>query len=154
MEVNINQAKEAHGAKIEGLIEEYGDYSKVPRDLIFLANEELRAYYCINAQPTWSLEETFRHYSVDRRVWEMFNIEAPDGVSRKERRNDKYQNIINWCEDNVFAEVTPQFLMDVSGMSYPTVLKFIGDRPDLFRKLRRGVYEVRDPQADREAEKV
>jgi len=33
------------------------------------------------------------------------------------------------------------------------VRKFIESRMDVFRKLRRGVWEVRDPQADRMADK-
>jgi hypothetical protein len=49
----------------------------------------------------------------------------------------------------------PRYLMlvEVSGLSAPTVRKFIGDRVDLFRKLKRGVWEVRDPKADRAAAK-
>lgn len=152
--IDLSETKEAYAQRIDLLIGEYGDYSAVPRDLLFVENEWLRACYCIATQPTWELAETLRYYSIDRRVWSRFNVEEPEGVGRREKRSDKYQSIINWCADNVFAEITPNFLMDVSGMSYPTVLKFIGERPDLFRKIRRGIYEVRDPKADREAEKV
>lgn len=152
--IDMNDIKQAYCETIEALTEQYGDYWKIPRDLVFVENEVLRAHYCIQSQPAVSIQETFRHYGIDRRVWERFNIEDSGGIERRERRNDKYQNIINWCEDNVGSEVTPNFLMDVGGMSYPTILKFIGDRPDLFRKIRRGVYEVRDVRAEREAEKV
>ena len=67
-------------------------------------------------------------------------------------RNDQYETIVGWCETNVFEETTINDLVELSGLSSPSVRKFISERPDLFRKLRRGVWEVRDPQADREAD--
>jgi hypothetical protein len=74
---------------------------------------------------------------------------SPDSVTRA----DLYADITDWCANNVFGEVTITRLIEVSGLSAPTVRKFIGDRVDLFRKLRRGVWEVRDPKADRAATK-
>jgi hypothetical protein len=74
---------------------------------------------------------------------------SPDNVTRA----DLYADIIEWCSKNVFAEATIPVLVEVSGLSAPSVRKFIGDRVDLFRKLRRGVWEVRDPKADRAAAK-
>lgn len=65
------------------------------------------------------------------------------------KRSDKYQSIIDWTQEHLYEEVTPQTIMDIGGISYPTALKFISDRPDIFRKVKRGVYELRDPQADR-----
>jgi len=73
---------------------------------------------------------------------------SPDSITR----DDQYQDILNWCKSNLFAEVTLQQLQEISGLSAPTVRKFIESRMDVFRKLRRGVWEVRDPKADREAD--
>ena len=73
---------------------------------------------------------------------------SPDSI----RREDQYGDILRWCKQNLFEEVTLQHLQDLSGLSAPTVRKFIESRLDLFRKLRRGVWEVRDPEADREAD--
>lgn len=66
------------------------------------------------------------------------------------RRSEKYQSIVDWTQDNLYEEVTPQTIMEVGNISYPTALKFISDHPDIFRKVRRGVYELRDPVADRQ----
>jgi len=74
---------------------------------------------------------------------------SPDSVTRA----DLYGDIIDWCASNVFAEATIPLLKEISGLSAPSVRKFIRDRADLFRKLRRGVWEVRDPKADRAAAK-
>jgi hypothetical protein len=65
------------------------------------------------------------------------------------KRVEKYQSIIDWTQEHLFEQVTPQQIMDVGEISYPTALKFIGDRPDIFRKLKRGLYELRDPKTDR-----
>lgn len=65
------------------------------------------------------------------------------------RRSDKYQAIIDWTQEHVYEEVTPQDVMEVGNISYPTALKLIGDRPDIFRKIKRGLYELRNPQEDR-----
>lgn len=65
------------------------------------------------------------------------------------KRSEKYQSIIDWTQEHLYEEVTPQTIMEIGDISYPTALKFIGDRPDIFRKIKRGVYELRDPIADR-----
>lgn len=68
-------------------------------------------------------------------------------------RTNQYDSIVKWCRSRVFEEVTITDLEEVSGLSAPSVRKFIGERPDIFRKLRRGVWEIRDAEADREADK-
>jgi hypothetical protein len=65
------------------------------------------------------------------------------------KRAEKYQSIIDWTQDHLFEQVTPQQVMEIGDISYPTALKFIGERPDIFRKIKRGLYELRDPRADR-----
>ena len=74
---------------------------------------------------------------------------SPDSVTRA----DLYGDILEWCSKNVFEEVTIPALVEISGLSAPTVRKFIGDRVDVFRKIGRGVWEVRDPKSDRAADK-
>lgn len=73
---------------------------------------------------------------------------SPDSI----KREDQYGDILRWCKQNLFAEVTLTQLQELSGLSAPTVRKFIESRMDIFRKLRRGVWEVRDAEADREAD--
>lgn len=68
-------------------------------------------------------------------------------------RENKHQTIINWCAKNLFAETTVADLANLSGLSEVSVRKLIKDRPDLFRKVGYGTYEVRNPKADREAGK-
>jgi hypothetical protein len=77
-------------------------------------------------------------------------LEMMDNAGRVTvKRVEKYQSIIDWTQEHLFEQVTPQQIMEVGDISYPTALKFIGDRPDIFRKMKRGLYELRDPKADR-----
>jgi hypothetical protein len=77
-------------------------------------------------------------------------LEMMDNAGRiAVKRVEKYQSIIDWTQEHLYEQVTPQQIMEVGDISYPTALKFIGDRPDIFRKIKRGLYELRDPQADR-----
>lgn len=67
--------------------------------------------------------------------------------------SDGRDTIIRWAKDNTFALVTVKELADIGGVSEATVRTLLGERPDLFRKSEGRKYEVRDPQADRAADK-
>lgn len=133
--------------------EEHGDVFSIPKSVSYLISERDRARMCAVTNPSWSVKELVSYYSIDQRAaTEVFGVEQiePD---KKTRRSDKYGAIHAWCQENVFAQVSAAEIAEIGEISYPTALKLIGDRPDLFRKIKRGLYEVRDPKADREAEK-
>lgn len=135
---------------MEALAERYGSFSDIPNDEAFMASERLRAGYCVLSSPSTNITDTFRHYSIDRRVWGFFIDCAPEDVLvKKQKRTDKYEAIVEWSQEHLFEQVTPQDVMSVGEISYPTALKFISDRPDIFRRVKRGLYEIRDPKADR-----
>jgi len=67
------------------------------------------------------------------------------------RRSEKYQYILDWCAENVGEKISTKDFSALHNISYPTALKFISDRPDVFWKAGRGTYEIRDPQKDRES---
>lgn len=69
---------------------------------------------------------------------------------KKEKRSDKYDAFIDWTKDKVGEQYTTDALVEVAGFSYITVLKFLGDSPH-FKKVKKGLWEIRDPRADREA---
>lgn len=66
---------------------------------------------------------------------------------------DGRDTIIAWAKDNIFALVTVKELAEIGGISEATVRTLLGERPDIFRKSDGRKYEVRDPQADRAADK-
>lgn len=75
-----------------------------------------------------------------------------NNVSAMTKRADKYDALLSWARDHVYEEFTTEELVEVSGFSYPTTLKFLQDSPT-FRKVKKGLWEVRDAEADRVAEK-
>ena len=74
---------------------------------------------------------------------------SPDSVTRA----DLYADLKDWCASNVYAEVTVQMLATVSGLSKPSVRKFIDDHGDMFKRIEKRSWEVRDPKSDRALDK-
>ena len=70
---------------------------------------------------------------------------------KTEKRSNKYGAFITWSKDKIGEQYTTETLVEVAGFSYPTVLKFLTDSTN-FRKIKKGIWEIRDPKADREAE--
>lgn len=152
--LTIEEANAEYKRAMQELKEEYGDWSAIPREDTHFLGEKVRLMACIAINPNWKVEEVVSHYAIDRRVaLELAGIEKETMLSRRTKRSDKYDALNKWLADNVFAEVTPQELAEVGELSYQTVLKFIADNPNTFRKLQRGKYEVRDEKADRQAGK-
>lgn len=155
MAIDLDREKEEYAAAWEELQEEYGDWTLIPKEDRFIISERLRAAYCLaTAGDIRNPVEVMKYYSVDRKVWDFFIDEIPEDMNKRVKRADKYQSILDWAKDKLFEQITPQDVMEVGEISYPTALKFIGDNPQVFRKMKRGLYEIRDPKADREAEKV
>jgi hypothetical protein len=69
------------------------------------------------------------------------------------KRADKYEAILEFAKVSLFEEVTAKQMGDLAEMSPATARKFLEDRPDLFKPIRRGVWEVRDATADRQADR-
>lgn len=133
--------------------EEHGDVFLIPKHLKDKLAERDRARMCAVTNPSWSVKELVSYYSIDQRVAaEIFGVDQVE-PEKKVKRSDKYDAIFSWCRENIFAQVSPQQVAELGEISYPTALKLVNDRPDIFRKIKRGLFEVRDPKADREAEK-
>lgn len=134
---------------VAGLIKEYGNATKVPTELIQQAQERLRAHHILLANPEISPVQVLRQYGVMEFIVKEHGDDSPAG--RKPKRADKWATIIDWCETHTYEQVTPQQLAEIGGVAYGTVIKFINDRVDLFRKVKRGLYEIRDVKAERAA---
>jgi hypothetical protein len=68
------------------------------------------------------------------------------------KRADKYDALLEWASDHLFEQFTTEQIVEISGFSYPTTLKFLQESPT-FRKVKKGLWEVRDADADRKSEK-
>jgi hypothetical protein len=145
-------------------ISEYGDSFKVPNEVSSRISETLRAMYTLqvwqrmgsSGNPAKFLSSYSVHPEVLIEVVRGYcdiEIESMEEVTAKtEKRSDKYDAFIDWSKAHIFEQYTTEQLVEISGFSYPTTLKFVQESP-AFRKIKKGLWEIRDAKADREASK-
>jgi hypothetical protein len=125
------------------------------------AGERQRILLCRQTSPHMTIRELCHYYMIHPRhaIEVLGSIPIYDdddnviGFKPRKRRIDKHKAGEQYALAHVFEEVTAQQLADTIGVSLPTAYKVIDDRPDYFRKIKRGVWECRDANADRKAEK-
>lgn len=120
-------------------------------------NEKLRALYVLQTtdgsmKPAAALSLYMVRQEIAKEILAEFGAEFIEEKNLPSRR-EKYSSIQEWCSNNVHAHVTTKQLAEIGNISYPTALKYISDRPDVFWKVGRGTYEVRNPSEDRKKEK-
>lgn len=156
--------KTTHKKLWDAAREEYGNSFKVPHESIFKINETIRA---LNVLLIWQREGSsgspvkfLNTYSVHSEImievtrdFCAINIEsAEDIILKTEKRSNKYDAFNEWAKSHIFEQYTTEQLVEQSGFSYPTILKYIQESPS-FRKIKKGLWEIRDAKADRDAEK-
>jgi hypothetical protein len=99
-----------------------------------------------------TIKELVAYYAIDRKVaQELWGDDAtPEVKARKVKPADA---LMTYARTNLFAHITSKQVCEIADCSLPTALRLLDARPDVFRKIKRGTWEVRDPQADRQAEK-
>ena len=121
------------------------------------AGERQRIQLCRTTSPEMTVRELCHYYMINPdHAAEVLGVEAEPSTTAtptRKRRIDKHKAGEQYALAHVFEEVTAQQLADSIGVSLPTAYKVIEDRPDYFRKMKRGVWECRDANADRKAEK-
>lgn len=68
-------------------------------------------------------------------------------------RLDSRETLRLWAQQNLFQIMTVKEIAEAAEVSQSAVRTMIAERPDIFRKSDGRTYEIRDPQADRQAEK-
>lgn len=149
-----------HHSLWEDAIERHGDKFKVPFEEIAEMSYRTRAMYVLMGwNGSGSPARYLASYSIPTEVITDVVAEYCDETvdtdelgSPRPRRADKYDALIEWSKDHLFEQYTTEQLVEQSGFSYPTTLKFLQDSPT-FRKVKKGLWEVRDADADRKSEK-
>lgn len=140
-----------HAQRFQELADTYGSMFDIPKDEAALAHEMTRARHILLIHPEGGAA-ILKHYGVAASIiTELTNGDIDS--ERRTRRADKYKAMLEWCKANVDVQVTPDQMAEIGDVSRATALKFIQDRVDLFRKIKRGLYEVRDPDTERAEEK-
>lgn len=153
-----------HHSLWDSAIETYGSASLIPRDKCYEMGETVRSLYVLQV---WAKDGStgnpvrfLRSYGVpdkiiDSVVSQYCKISALKEVketSRPEKRADKYAKLEKNALDNLYREFDTQSLVDLSGLSYPTVIKWL-KISGYYRLIKRGLWEARNPKDDRETEK-
>lgn len=126
-------------------------------DVIATVNEKLRALHILkstsgNMRPEAAMSLYMVRPDVASFVLAKYCDAAPaiENNKKPQKRSDKYAAVYAWAENNVGSHATPKQVAEIASVSYPTALKIVATRPDVFRKVGHGVYEIRDPKKDRE----
>lgn len=73
--------------------------------------------------------------------------------AEKSRRASKHQRAVQYCKDNAGKQIKVKQFAEIVEWSYPTANKFIQNRLDLFTKVSRGIYLMRNPDIERAVDK-
>jgi hypothetical protein len=145
-----------HRTRWAQLVAQHGSSYAIPAQQVQLAHERLRAEHvaqiAMSRNLGHQLPRVLADYGVYPSVIEELTGARPD-VERKVKRSDKYQAITAWCTDNPGKTTTVAEVADVGGFSLSTANQLIKDRIDLFKRLKRGEYLIRNPAAERAEEK-
>lgn len=95
-----------------------------------------------------------KHYSVMDSVISHFaeayipkNVSKLDNsAARPEKRKTKWSAFDKWAKEHQSEQYTTDQLVEISGFSYPTTLKYVSESP-LFVKVKKGLWQVADPNA-------
>jgi hypothetical protein len=148
----IEQANNQYKATLTDLATKHGGYTNIPSEELRQASETLRLHCIIDKYQGKVNASILSQYMIPQTVVSLVNPDF-EGIEPKVKRSQKYDAVYKWLDSNPGNQITTQQFCDVTEMSYPTTLKFIDNNPQYFRKIKRGYYEVRNPQAEREAEK-
>ena len=162
-EITIDLINEVHQNLWEDALSVHGDKFKVPYDELSRINETVRGLYVLqrwqNDGASGNPAKFLSSYSVYHDILIdlvrnhcSMEIDSVTDVAKTEKRADKYDAFLEWAQDHIFEQFTTEQLVEVAGFSYPTTLKFITES-QTFRKVKKGLWEIRDEKADRKAEK-
>ena len=59
------------------------------------------------------------------------------------------QTMLQWCSEHLFEHITHHDLAATLGITAERAHRLINNHRDVFRKVQRGLWEVRDAKADR-----
>lgn len=152
MRLSTTEADKQYKDTLQSLYKTYGSWNAIPRELWREASEINRLHHTINAHEGKVTPQILSQNMFSESTISKVN---PDfsGFEPKQKRAEKYTKAQDWLDSNAGAVVTTAQFTEIAELSYTTVLKFIDNNPQYFRKVKRGTYEIRDPQAERQADK-
>jgi len=147
------EAERRYKEGIRILEEKYGSVFRAPSEEVRENSERLRAFYVIQKYGGSITRQVLSQYMIPPSIAETVLSECGgDGVTTVEpkvSRAEQYKAFEQWACDHDSEQFTTEQLVEQSGFSYPTTLKFIDGSP-YFRKVKKGLYECRNDRLRRE----
>ena len=124
-----------------------------------------------DVQPAWTKGQRIYHRDEPKATFEFvkWNADGSAQVWGGERGYAAYRDFrvdaisihpfdgseaaLQWALANVGAEQTTEELAERFDMAPPAIRRLTAERPDVFRRVGRGRFQMRNPQADRAADK-
>lgn len=136
------------------LVKQYGSTHAIPRHEVHLISERMRARHIAvicTERSLGPLPRVLRDYGVLDSIIKELAGEVPE-IERKSKRSDKNKAIFDWCDQNPGKETTVYEVAEIGGVSYSKANQLIKDRIDYFKKIKKGLYVIRNPRAERAEE--
>lgn len=153
MGLTEQEAERRYKEGVRALDEKYGSVFRAPSEEVRENSERLRAFYIIQKYGGSINRQVLSQYMIPPSIAEAVLAECGgDGVTTVEpkvSRADQYKAFEQWASEHDSEQFTTEQLVEVSGFSYQTTLKFIDGSP-FFRKVKKGLYECRNDRLRRE----
>jgi hypothetical protein len=122
------------------------------------SGEELRVAYSIitGIRDDKNLSQIITYYSLDSETalkWYNFFSFDSRAISSTVRRGRKGKDLIGYVKSNVGKTVTPKSIVEELGISLPTFYNFYNANRGFFKKIKRGEFEIVDPNLERSISK-
>jgi hypothetical protein len=153
MGLTEQEAERRYKEGVRALDEKYGSVFRAPSEEVRENSERLRAFYVIQKYGGSINRQVLSQYMIPPSIAEAVLAECGgDGVTTVEpkvSRADQYKAFEQWASEHDSEQFTTEQLVEVSGFSYQTTLKFIDSSP-FFRRVKKGLYECRNDRLRRE----
>lgn len=153
MTLTEEEAERRYKEGVRALEEKYGSVFRAPSEEVRENSERLRAFYVIQKYGGSINRQVLSQYMIPPSIAEAVLAECGgDGVTTVEpkvSRADQYKAFEQWASEHDSEQFTTEQLVEVSGFSYQTTLKFIDSSP-FFRRVKKGLYECRNDRLRRE----
>lgn len=153
MTLTLLEAENRYREGMKALTDKYGPF-RIPWGEYMEVSERLRAFHIVHSQGGSVTAKVLSQYMVSSRIaTEILSEMGMDDVSietgYRQSRADQYKAFEKWASEHDSEQFTTEQLVEASGFSYPTTLKFIDASP-FFLKVKKGLYECRDEKMRRE----
>lgn len=92
---------------------------------------------------------SLREHMVSQSIIKELVGEVYEYIPKARKQPTSASVLETWTKEHIGIDITPTVLSEQTKLSYNVVTKFMRERRDLFHKVKKGYYFVRDVEAER-----